>query len=1520
MPELKLNKLTDAAADINTEEARILIELTESTEFSSDKNMLLARKWLRNTACRSFMKALNGEEYRNRWAEQAFRLIQAYNYSFLHLFEDRANSYPDKILFSDMTYGSNSEWTYTQIFSKIKETAAALYTLGGVNVKVALISENSLEMAVTDLACLTFDIFVSPLNIHFSEQELATIIDSCSFNLVITDTVERAERLKKVMSLCNTKFEIILLNEDSPFYKRLPQFCKSFQSEEIDEILSKRRVKPINEVATTMFTSGSTGIPKGVSFSIYNIVSKRFARAAALPDVGINEKLLCFLPLYHTFGRYLEMTGMIYWGGTYTFAGNSSAESLMSLFPKVNPSGFISVPVRWVQLYERIIEEIDNTNDEEKIREITNKIAGSKLRWGLSAAGWLDPKVFMFFQKYGIELSSGFGMTEATGGITMTPPGNYIENSTGKALPGIITKFRENGEMLIGGHYVARYFDDKKPGDTIPFPADEEFFVPTGDIFQVNENGFYQIIDRVKDIYKNSKGQTVAPRNVEMRFEGVAGIKRTFLVGDGKAFNVLLIVPDYTDPIFESNEIKENVEDYFKNIITLANRELAQYERVVNFAVLRRDFTVEKGELTSKGSYNRKNIEKHFSYLIDKLYKYSSIDIKFKTFTARFPIWFVRDLGILESDLIKSNSNIKNKQTNIELRIEKLTNGRMLIGDLEYQVNSAIIDMGLFARQPKLWAGNPALIRFAPIKDGWDAPLKNVENAAFYDYSQKPDFKNLELKGIRNPKLKEINEVICLFLFSDEKEALEAMERAQTIIKETDHTIADTIKRRLQALAYHESEEVRSTAYRVLLLDEPTADYGTVLPAFIQSGLSFINQRSIEIISKSSLEKRRLDALRKRLMYYRLHLAWPSKPEVRSQFESVFKLLVSFVKHNPEYYSSVREELAAWALHKQDAELAYSAEKFFYELSCRYEDSLNEKSKDYSIDIWNERLVFEDGLSKSDVSRIKQVLVSSAFLKQSVILAFDEQDFDLMNVPKGGIWISRINSAHNHSMFRVSINTITRRHYDLVVVIRENYRKKINLDTVFWLIVVAGIPTGPSVIPKLGCCRPELEARSMIYYDELSVWEKIRETASLNPNERDKKGQVMLRKYFVEGIAAFFRAWLGSGRAIVPGVISPSNVIVPDMDIDSNSAILSLAGWTYYKNTLSLLKPILKNFFGKTSAHYTWCSRHLNLFWIFDAAEEALGSQEAKMLFSKFLIDLNKSREKIMLGEELADAYNSYLRIKECNYRMPSVIHNAIEKYNDWKENNIEAEPAAKDQTVQDICRLYSIYKLHDLARFSLWRYTYFADASMDIRVAFDNLINAMNKNPDKSAVHFIELTELQDSFEFQYDRDVFSRMVFPAFKTNTKFDLLKIVEKNRKDVIVQTFVFDKYGEQYFVREPIEASEIGSLYRIFIKEKYPVSITENDDFLLLIDAHGKIIGGISYKATEDNSALLEGIAVSSQFKSFGLGSALANDFAARMKSRGIQMLKTHFVLRHFFEKLGFSTDKRWGMMVKMLDN
>ena len=164
----------------------------------------------------------------------------------------------------------------------------------------------------------------------------------------------------------------------------------------------------MNSTITIMYTSGSTSNPKGVKFSQLNIISKRFSRALALPDISNKDKFLCYLPLFHTFGRYFELMGSIFWGATYTFAESPSFNSLLKDFKIISPTIFISIPKRWVQIYELMNSSMDlDLSNEEEINTKLKNITGGSLKWGLSAAGYLDPDIFIFFHDNKINLMSG---------------------------------------------------------------------------------------------------------------------------------------------------------------------------------------------------------------------------------------------------------------------------------------------------------------------------------------------------------------------------------------------------------------------------------------------------------------------------------------------------------------------------------------------------------------------------------------------------------------------------------------------------------------------------------------------------------------------------------------------------------------------------------------------------------------------------------------------------------------------------------------------------------------------------------------------------------------------------------------------------------------------------------------------------------------------------------------------------------------------------------------------------------
>lgn len=1483
-----------------------------------------------------FLQGLPDRSARSRWAETTFPAILVSETNLRAIFSRRVEAHPGRTFFQEMEGERIQKWSYEQVGRRAAAMAASCIDSSGGEPSVAIYMENSVDGACCDLACLLYDIPVSPLNTHLDVDELADIFQRLDVNIAVTDTFERFERLMAVREIVSRPFQICLFDLESVCGENdcisMNERLAGLGPAEIERILSQRSLLGMTDTATVMFTSGSTGRQKGVCFSQFNMITKRFSRAAALPGVGEEEVLLSYLPLFHTFGRFLELQGMLFWGGTYVFAGSGAADRLITLLPEVQPSGLISIPARWEQIYERCLEHIKGATGEGAKEEAFRRVVGNRLRWGLSAAGYQDPRVFRFFQEQGVGLCSGFGMTEATGGITMTPPGEYENNTVGIPLPGVYTRFSDLGELQVTGPYIARYLDRVDDGEDAGDAGDEtdtdrdqasgeSEWLRTGDLFAQTSSGYLQIIDRIKDIYKSSHGQTIAPLRVERKFTGVPGIKRTFLVGDGRYYNVLLIVPDSDDPVVRAADSCEDLEDYFHQIIASANRDLAPYERVVNFDLLDRDFDAGMGELTPKGSYKRKVIEKNFSDIIERLYERRAVDLAVGEFTVHIPHWFFRDLGVLDGDIVVVEEGLFNRLTMRTLPLRRLKDGKsVLIGDLVYSVEGNRIDLGFFSRMPLLWMGNPDLIQFAPCREGWDLPMSDVSAQVRLPAREEEEYQVPEMPGasiFRDSRLALLNDLFVKALFGQSAEALAAVEELDGHLRRANPQIADLIRHRLGALAYHPILNVRAAAYRILLLDEPVQDYSVIMPMFLQSGLPFLDDEAIAEIASSSIERRKLESLRQRLHSYRIHLDWPADKSTRRILSDVLRMLGDFARYHPEFYPAIRAELVAWSLHDLDPELAVDAHTEFERLGTWFEEYMNDHLPPEPPGAWEGKIDFQEAISEHEVEKLRKVLVGTTFLSETLYLAFEAATFSIRDVPPHGIWVSRALSLREHRLYRVSINTNSGRHFDVLIVVGRDPDEASILATNHWLITLRGYPYGSPVVPAFGCSRTELGAYSLQYTGELSVWEHIREYSGWRFEEGGLPAIPEWRTLYIRAMAAFFRGWLYSGKRIVPGDLSPMNIVVPEPDYRRGSLILSIAGWSPYTGPLSLVEPLLRNFYFQTVNHYPRVRARLEQRWIFDACIEAFGVNDGAIFLRELIEGIGVKQSPEL--DDLREVAEGVLEELERTFYAPLNLRCAVERYHEWEFRNPDATAAAKEDQVRELHRLYRLDRLPDISRYWLYRHTYFRRASDAVREAMDGLLMRMFHDAGRRPTQMVELSDLQSLLEDADDRLVFSHLVFPTAAGDRTYEVVEVSELEKKKVIVRSEFVDKPGDTYTVRSPLEPAEVGKLYRVFVRAGYQVTLSDRDRYLLVIDAREQVVGGIRYRIEAEDVVYLDGIVVIPSLMDRGISSALLEDFCSRMAGRGMRVVRTHFHIQHFYLRHGFQVHERWGGLVRFLE-
>ena len=1053
------------------------------------------------------------------------------------------------------------------------------------------------------------------------------------------------------------------------------------------------------------------------------------------------------------------------------------------------------------------------------------------------------------------------------------------------------------------------------------FVPDEQHWLATGDLFVQHEDGYLEIVDRIKDIYKNSRGQTVAPQRVEQRLTSVPGIRRGFVAGDHRDHNVLLLALDRTDAVFEGRT-EDQVHEYLAQIVASVNSGLAPYERVVRFAVLDRDFDLARDELTPKGTFRRRVIEQHFAEVIESLYQSNHVDFDVAGLKVRVPRWFFRDLAVLEDDIAPFRGGLRNRRHEVDLPIARSRDGLVRVGDLDYALSENTIDLGMFARQPHLWLGNPALVAFSPCKPGWDLPLRSVSGQVRLPRTLPTPAPRAAVVRLAEDdgRLREVHGLCASALFGDATEAAHAAGQLSSTLTRADSRLASVIRRRLEALAFRPEESIRALAYRILLLDEPTLDYDKAFPAFIDAGLSFLDEESIAIIASARHGERRLQALRQRLYSYRTRLAWPGPASRRAQFGRVFRLLSDFARRHSDFFPAVQAELACWALFREDARLARAAEQELAGLAQWYEDRLQERVAATAAapqPLPDGRLVFEFGIPPRERAAVREVLSDPTFLLRLLAHAFGEDRFDWARVAPGGLWVSPVLSHPPTHLYRLGINLTDGKHFDLLLVIGKDLRRNLVKDTVLWLTALSGHAFGTPALPRFGAWRKDLGAISIAFVSDLTAWERIRELASQH-DVRDGIARTWAwKKLFVRAMAAFFRGWEQSGYRIVPGAVTPANVALSDADFHESASLLSLAGWRAYDGPLALVGRLQRGFYRLSEAHYPQSRDTLQVGWIFDACLESLGEDTGR----RFLAGLEEALATAAATPEIAalqQALTGYQASLRARPHVPLPVLCAIERFRDWERITPAPNEEAREEAVIQMIHLYRLERFPEAFRYLVYQRTYFQHAGPAVHDVFDRFIARRLGTTGQRRDHLEELSELQALMADQADREVFSRMVFPHARRTQKLELSAIGVRDDKRVIVQSQIPDDSGGLYVVREPIGPAEIGHLYRLILEADYPKHIAAQDRHLVVTDPEERVVGGLCYRWQEAGVVYVDGIVVVSPLANQGIGGRLVEDFCVRMAAQGARCVKTNFFLGRLFSKHGFQVNQRWGGLVRFL--
>jgi long-chain acyl-CoA synthetase len=552
------------------------------------------------------------------------------------VFYRQAKRYGARNLFHRRDESGWTPNTWTAVQDMVLAEAAALIRAG---VKpgdhVLLISENRLEWPVSDLAIQTAGGITVP--VYATTPPPVVEIVAANSEAVLALAADEALAAKVPHSV---KAVHRLDKEVADWYGQAPT------ETEMDEIRRRlAQVKP-DDIASVIYTSGTTGEPKGVELAHRSFVDMAHAVLAAFPMTE-DDIFLSWLPLSHIFERQTLFISLVLGSQVYLSRG---VDHLTDDIAEVKPTVMTGVPRVFEKMHAAVTERVRAARADRQrlfrwavrvgarfahepnpgpllrfqhrvagrfvLAPLRQRLVGGRLRMFVSGGAALAQDVEEFFWAMGVPIFQGWGMTETCSGATSNTPAAHRFRSVGKPFRGVELKIADDGEILL-----------KSPGNMVGYRHKPEAtaevlsdgWISTGDIGNIDADGFLSITDRKKSLFKTAVGKYVAPQPLEFDLMHDPLIERAVVIGDGRPYVTALVVPDW-DAVRKQGMDDAALKAHVQATVDSVNKELGNWETIKYFSLLKEDFSESKGELSLKLDVKRKVVQEHYNEQIEAMY------------------------------------------------------------------------------------------------------------------------------------------------------------------------------------------------------------------------------------------------------------------------------------------------------------------------------------------------------------------------------------------------------------------------------------------------------------------------------------------------------------------------------------------------------------------------------------------------------------------------------------------------------------------------------------------------------------------------------------------------------------------------------------------------------------------------------------------------------------------------------------------------------------------------------------